>query len=1708
MYEVDNRYPEIMPLYAKVRSGKSYGALKGAAGLNSAKRASRINNLKRYFWTAAAAVVAVLALMVSDGEESRAAESFLPPTLEIVSAEQSPENPDELFYSYDVQLNDADAVDVYVTARTEGGEILGTAGPYYHEISGVSEQRTMSVSHPVGLTMLKLELSGSYYRDGESYQLNAEREVPLREEQPQTEPTQLPSTTVPTEPPVGPALSILSCELNGTNVSPIRYRYETALGEAESMEVTAEIRDEAGNLLGTDGPWSHSRTESSPERETALSWENRPAEITLTLTGSYTENGEEKQLTVSQTLAVPEQTFTAPTLTVTDAKLQAPDGTPLRWQYELQLNSAESLEVTAQITDESGSVLADDGPFLHTSSESSPERETALTWAARPNRITLTLTGSYLEDGQQKTVTASQTVAVPELPFTAPTLTISNAVLNGSDITPLNYHYRVLLNSAESMQVRAVITADNGEQLGTDGPYSHSKSETSPTRRAVLRWNTRPGSVTLTLTGSYTENGTEKTVTASKTMQVAAPTFTPPTLTIANAALSGTDAKQLNYSYRVSLNSASSMQVQAVISSNTGARIGSGGPYNHSQSGTSANRSAALSWTTRPRTVTLTLSGTYTQNGITRTVTAMQQLNVPKEPFTAPTLNLVSATLNGSNVTPLSYSYRVTLNSAETLVVRAAISSDTGASLGTDGPYSHTNSGNSPTHSAALRWNTRPASVTLTLTGTYYEKGSAKSVTATQTLTVQAEPFTAPTLAIANAALNGDDANSLSYAARVTLNSAANLQIRAAVTADGVSLGTDGPFTQSSSGTSAARTVALSWTQRPASVTLTLTGTYTENGSSKTVTASQTLTVPFTAPTLSIESMALTENDLTPLTYSYQLNLNSAESMQVSASVSSDLGESLGADGPFDHTVSGISSSHSVDLDWVNWPGTVTLTLTGSYSENGTTKTVTASRTLEVPPEPFRAPTVEVKTALSLNEFSLIVYNYTVTLNDASQLDVDAAVTGVVMVEDAYGNPVPETQELVADGITTHTASETTELRVGEVGDLDEIDDLTLILTGSYQTEDGETKTFTVTQPVERFQVPELIITAVQRDTSDPRKILYNADVRLNDAEQLSVKAELYDDDYTLLGSDGPIEIESSQSITDRVIDAPDSLDRNLTLWLYGSFEIEEERFEVWAYEDIENPFTDPELIINSAVHTDSGVHYEYELTLNSAVEMEITASFYDDADTLLLEAPVILQDSSGTFTEEVNDANLSTATKLVLTGVYESSGSTQSVTASAEITTPFIEPTINILSAEFDRSFPDAWIVVYTVQIELNSADSLELRAELAMEPDVYGSDGPITVTSSQTLSNRRIYCEDDMPYPINLEVIGTYERDGVSCEITAVKAVDEGDFFEEPSLSGSAERGSTDSVVVYSFNVYYQSAGYLDVTAEFYNASDVLIHSEPALHCESGDSFGPFTVDTGETADYMILRGSYEYLGESHEISSRVNLPAVHPFQDPSFSTLVASLNDFEDLADARLSYSCRLTIGDASLVTVHASVSSDTGVLVGEDTEREFTDSDVVRGTIPLTIPENARSVTVTLTGVYSHDGTQSITVSETLVVTMTPDSFDSGGEVYLASDAEQVVVEYWAEFWPRAGDPHVDNYDFVATALIAYWYDEGGNLLSTSSVTENPAEDVTVDHAECYSFQYIGTIPKPEAAISCKFQINVKDRASGKEYTATTDILTIE
>ena len=65
-------------------------------------------------------------------------------------------------------------------------------------------------------------------------------------------------------------------------------------------------------------------------------------------------------------------------------------------------------------------------------------------------------------------------------PFEAPELSIRSAELTADTVTPLTYTYQVTLHSAESLQVSAVITDQDGGQLGTDGPYEHREDGTSP----------------------------------------------------------------------------------------------------------------------------------------------------------------------------------------------------------------------------------------------------------------------------------------------------------------------------------------------------------------------------------------------------------------------------------------------------------------------------------------------------------------------------------------------------------------------------------------------------------------------------------------------------------------------------------------------------------------------------------------------------------------------------------------------------------------------------------------------------------------------------------------------------------------------------------------------------------------------------------------------------------------------------------------------------------------------------------------------------------------------------------------------------------------------------------------------------------------------------------------------------------------------------
>ena len=106
MYEVDNRYPEVAEPYEKIRGVRRHGGVPlGSPFSVTAKRAIRINNLKRSFWTAAAAVIAVITLLlVPPGEDPPAVEpdAFRALSVRIVAALQSESRDDALEYRYRV----------------------------------------------------------------------------------------------------------------------------------------------------------------------------------------------------------------------------------------------------------------------------------------------------------------------------------------------------------------------------------------------------------------------------------------------------------------------------------------------------------------------------------------------------------------------------------------------------------------------------------------------------------------------------------------------------------------------------------------------------------------------------------------------------------------------------------------------------------------------------------------------------------------------------------------------------------------------------------------------------------------------------------------------------------------------------------------------------------------------------------------------------------------------------------------------------------------------------------------------------------------------------------------------------------------------------------------------------------------------------------------------------------------------------------------------------------------------------------------------------------------------------------------------------------------------------------------------------------------------------------------------------------------------
>lgn len=566
IYEVDNRYPEVAPIYEKIRGGKHYGRLGCAA-----QRSTRINSLKRGFWTVAAAAVLLILLVVPLLSGGMPPEASPPPA---VSTEPPTEPPTE------------------------------------------------PVTEPVIVPETESEATEPPATETEPPETEPPETEPPETEPPETEPPE-------TEPFLGPTLTIVETDLDPSDAASLRYRYEVVMNSAQNLKVTAAVTATDGSLLGGDGPYSHTSSKTA-SGYCALSWSVRPETVTLTLTGEYQEDGVTKTVTDSRTLTVPEPPFIAPTLTITAASLDSSDISPLRCSYEVTLNSAESMSVTAVVTSNTGASLGSAGPYSRTVSGAA-WLPVNLTWSSWPTSVTVTLTGTYTEKGVVKTLTAARTLAMPQQPFTAPTLSISAAVLDSVEITLLTLRYQLTLNSASSMRVSAVVTDNTGSVLGTAAADTLSSSGVYG--RAIplnLPVSYRPSTLTVKLTGEYSERGVTKTVTSTTTVSVPASNFVEPAIAITYTYIDDLDASPLTCSYTVTLNSAGSVSVTAVMQDDRGNVLGSAGPFVHTESGPyRCIFDLVYTMGYWPSTGRLILTATYTQNGVTKTVTAVKSMEIP-----------------------------------------------------------------------------------------------------------------------------------------------------------------------------------------------------------------------------------------------------------------------------------------------------------------------------------------------------------------------------------------------------------------------------------------------------------------------------------------------------------------------------------------------------------------------------------------------------------------------------------------------------------------------------------------------------------------------------------------------------------------------------------------------------------------------------------------------------------------------------------------------------------------------------------------------------------------------------------------------------------------------------------------------------------------------------------------------------------------------
>lgn len=397
IYEVDNRYPEVAEPYEKLRGVRHHGGLDGTRDLAAARRASRIDRIKRGFWSSTAAVVtAVAVLLASPGGGSHAAEPV-------------------------------------VTAPTQ----IETEAP----------PETVTELPPETATELPPETV-----------TQAPETVPA-----ETEATQISTQEQTDEPFEAPTLTITEVTVNGTDVSPLSYRYAVELNSAETLELSAVVTAENGASLGSDGPYVHSASERSPTRSVALSWVARPTTVTLTLTGVYTEKGEQKTLTARQSVEVPELPFIAPTIRILSARCDDMDPNLVVYSAAIQANSADPLTINVSAS-ANGETYGTEGPIRVTGSATWTDRTFRI--SAEEDDMVLTMTGSYVEKGVTKTIRVSAPIKESEV-FEWPEIEVDHTERGPGDL--VRYGFYAVVNSGSGLRVRAQFLDDGGSVVYETG---------------------------------------------------------------------------------------------------------------------------------------------------------------------------------------------------------------------------------------------------------------------------------------------------------------------------------------------------------------------------------------------------------------------------------------------------------------------------------------------------------------------------------------------------------------------------------------------------------------------------------------------------------------------------------------------------------------------------------------------------------------------------------------------------------------------------------------------------------------------------------------------------------------------------------------------------------------------------------------------------------------------------------------------------------------------------------------------------------------------------------------------------------------------------------------------------------------------------------------------------------------------------------------